>query len=54
MPKQSGNAKTAAALKDVLKYCLGDGQKTCRELGYIPLQEKVRSSAIQAAETIAR
>ncbi len=40
--------RKAAALKDVLTYCLTDGQKDSEALGYIPLPggvaEKVKAA----------
>ncbi len=39
--KQYADAKKAAALKDVLAYCLTEGQKASESLGYIPLPESV-------------
>jgi len=51
--KHDGNSQTTAALKDVLKYCLTDGQKDCVTLGYIPLPEKVRQAKLKAVDAIA-
>jgi hypothetical protein len=51
--KHHGNPRTAAALKDVLKYCVTDGQKDSVALGYIPLPEKVRQAELQALDAIA-
>ncbi|MGD0039661.1 MAG: hypothetical protein ABSE84_04440 [Isosphaeraceae bacterium] len=51
--KHHGNPRTTAALKDVLKYCVTDGQKDCVALGYIPLPEKVRQAELQAVDAIA-
>ena len=51
--KHDGNSRTTAALKDVLKYCLTDGQKDCLALGYIPLPEKVRQAKLKAVDAIA-
>ena len=51
--KHDGNSQTTAALKDVLKYCLTDGQKDCLALGYIPLPEKVRQAKLKAVDGIA-
>ena len=51
--KHHGNPRTTAALTDVLKYCLTDGQKDCVALGYIPLPEKVRQAELQAVAAIA-
>jgi phosphate transport system substrate-binding protein len=42
----------AYALKDMLRYCLGDGQKVAAELGYIPLPENVVSRVLKAVASI--
>ena len=39
--KKYAEPKKAAALKDVLTYCLTDGQKESETLGYIPLPSAV-------------
>jgi len=39
--KKYAEPKKAAALKEVLTYCLTDGQKDSEELGYIPLPTEV-------------
>jgi phosphate transport system substrate-binding protein len=46
------NPKTAAALKEVLKYGLTDGQKECAPLGYVPLPEGVRKVVLEAVSKI--
>jgi phosphate transport system substrate-binding protein len=46
------DAKTATALRDVLKYGLGEGQKECAPLGYIPLPESVRKVVLSAVDRI--
>ena len=51
--KHDGNSQTTAALKDVLKYCLTDGQNDCMALGYIPLPEKMRQAKLRAVDEIA-
>jgi phosphate transport system substrate-binding protein len=43
---------TAEKLKDVLRFCLTDGQKESAALGYIPLPEKVAQVVLKAAEGI--
>jgi len=50
--KHDGNSRTTAALKDVLKYCVTDGQKDSVALGYIPLPEKVRQAELQAVDAM--
>jgi phosphate transport system substrate-binding protein len=52
VPKKPGNARIAAALKDVMKYALTEGQKDCAEFGYIPLPESTRRAVLKAVETI--
>jgi phosphate transport system substrate-binding protein len=47
-----GDAKVASALKGVIKYGLGDGQKFSAELGYIPLPSPVAAEVLKAAEQI--
>ena len=39
--KKYPDAQKANSLKDVLTYCLTEGQKTSESLGYIPLPEEV-------------
>ncbi|MGO9596744.1 MAG: phosphate ABC transporter substrate-binding protein PstS [Isosphaeraceae bacterium] len=51
--KHLGNSRTAAALKDVLKYCVTDGQKDSLALGYLPLPEHVQQAVLQAVEALA-
>ncbi len=51
--KHDWNSRTTAALKDVLKYCLTDGQNDCMALGYIPLPEKMRQAKLRAVDEIA-
>ena len=51
--KHPWNPPTAAALKDILKYCVTDGQKDSLALGYLPLPEHVRQAVLQAVDTIA-
>ncbi len=46
------DAKKLAALQDLLKYCLTDGQKDAEALGYIPLPANVSSKALAAVQTI--
>jgi phosphate transport system substrate-binding protein len=50
--KKYEEPKTAEALKDVLRYCLTDGQKESAALGYIPLPAKVAAVVLKAAEGI--
>ena len=46
------DAKKVAALQDLLKYGLTDGQKEAESLGYIPLPANVSSKALAAVQTI--
>ena len=50
--KNYADAKKGNALKDVLAYCAGDGQKECEALGYIPLPAKVREKVQSALANI--
>jgi phosphate transport system substrate-binding protein len=51
--KSNGSPRTSAALKDVLKYCLTDGQNDSVTLGYLPLPEKVRQAELRALDSLA-
>jgi phosphate transport system substrate-binding protein len=44
--------KEAEALKDMLRYCLTDGQKVSSELGYIPLPPEVAATVLKAVDSI--
>jgi len=46
------DAKKLAALQDLLKYGLTDGQKDADALGYIPLPANVAGKALAAVQTI--
>jgi phosphate transport system substrate-binding protein len=50
--KKYDDPKKAATLRDVVKYCLTDGQKASEKLGYIPLPEKVIQVVSKAADNI--
>ena len=50
--KKYPDAKKLAALQDLLKYCLTDGQKDAESLGYIPLPANVRQQGLAAVQTI--
>jgi phosphate transport system substrate-binding protein len=50
--KKYTDAAKATALKDLIKYCLTEGQKESESLGYIPLPASVVSKVEAAAETI--
>ncbi len=46
------DAKKLAALQDLLKYSLTDGQKDAEALGYIPLPASVTGKDLAAVQTI--
>ncbi len=50
--KKYADAKKGNALKNVLTYCLSDGQKESAELGYIPLPAKVTDKVKAALANI--
>ena len=50
--KKYADAGKAKALKDVLTYCLTDGQKQSESLGYIPLPEAVVKKVKAVLESI--
>lgn len=50
--KDYGDAKKAAALRELLKWCLTEGQKSSEQLGYLPLSSNIVSPATAAAESI--
>jgi len=50
--KQYSDKNKVDALKELLNYCLTDGQKDAEALGYIPLPPKVVETVKAAAQTI--
>jgi len=50
--KKYDNEKTAAAVKDVVRYCLIDGQKVSEEMGYVPLPQNVVAANLKALDNI--
>jgi len=42
----------ATALRDVIRYCLTEGQKLSAELGYIPLPPDVAKRVLKAVDEI--
>jgi phosphate transport system substrate-binding protein len=44
--------EVATALKDVIRYCLDEGQKVSEEMGYIPLPASVVSADLKALDNI--
>ena len=51
--KEYPDAAKGKALKNVLEWCLGEGQKESEALGYIPLPEAVTQKAKAALDNIA-
>jgi phosphate transport system substrate-binding protein len=50
--KKYDDAKKAQTLREVVKYCLTEGQKVSGKMGYIPLPDKVVQVVSQAANNI--
>jgi len=50
--KKNGDAKKAAALRELVAYCLTEGQKVSSQMGYIPLPAGVASVVKKAAENV--
>ncbi|CAL1241362.1 phosphate ABC transporter substrate-binding protein PstS [Candidatus Methylocalor cossyra] len=50
--KDNGNPKKAEVLRDVVEYCLTEGQKSSAKMGYIPLPEKVVEAVRTASKAI--
>jgi phosphate transport system substrate-binding protein len=50
--KKYDDPKKAETLKEVVKYCLTDGQKISDEMGYVPLPEGVVTKVTAALENI--
>jgi len=50
--KKYADAKIKDALKNVIRYCLTDGQKFSDELGYIPLPENVVIAVTKALDQV--
>ncbi len=50
--KQYADPKTAAAVKNVVRYCLDDGQKVSEEMGYVPLPQSVVAADLKALDNI--
>ena len=44
--------KTAAAVKDVVRYCLNEGQKVSEEMGYVPLPANVVAADLKALDNV--
>jgi len=50
--KKYDDPKMAEAIRQVVKYCLTDGQKVSAEMGYIPLPDQVVQVVSKAADNI--
>jgi phosphate transport system substrate-binding protein len=50
--KQYPDTRKAAILKDLLAYCLKDGQQDAERIGYIPLPSAVSDKVINALQTV--
>ena len=50
--KQYPDTRKAAVLKELLTYCLKDGQKEAEPLGYIPLPPAVSDKVINVLQTV--
>ena len=50
--KNSDKPASTAALKEIVKYCLTDGQKISEEMGYIPLPPSVVTADLKALDNV--
>jgi phosphate transport system substrate-binding protein len=50
--KENKDPKKAAALRQLVEFCLTDGQKMSHQMGYIPLPENVVSVVRKSASSI--
>ena len=50
--KKYSDPKMAEAIRDLITYCLTDGQKVSGEMGYIPLPSQVVEIVAKAAHNI--
>ncbi len=50
--KKYDDDKKVAAIHDIIKYCLTEGQKMSDRMGYIPLPENVVAVVTKALENI--
>ena len=50
--EDSKDPKKAAALRQLVDFCLSDGQKMSQQMGCIPLPENVEAVVRQAASNI--
>jgi phosphate transport system substrate-binding protein len=50
--KENKDAKKAAAIRQLVEYCLTDGQKLSSQMGYIPLPDNVVAAVRKASASI--
>jgi phosphate transport system substrate-binding protein len=50
--KENKDPKKAAAIRELVDYCLTDGQKLSAQMGYIPLPENVAAVVRKSAASI--
>ena len=50
--KDNKDPKKAAALRQLVEFCLTDGQKMSHQMGYIPLPENVVTVVRKATSSI--
>src|SRR5262249_10230890 len=50
--KENKDPKKASALRDLVEYCLSEGQKTSASMGYIPLPDPVVAAVRKASASI--
>ncbi len=50
--KENKDPKKAAALRQMVEYCLTDGQKMAAQMGYIPLPESIVAAVRKASASI--
>jgi phosphate transport system substrate-binding protein len=50
--KKNPDAKKAAALRELVDYCLTEGQKVSGQMGYIPLPASVAAAVKKGAENV--
>jgi len=50
--KKNSDPKKAAALRELVDYCLTEGQKMSAQMGYIPLPESVSATVRKAAASV--
>ena len=50
--KKNSDPKKAAALRELVDYCLTEGQKMSTQMGYIPLPENIASAVKKAVVSV--